>query len=117
MGSDCAKVQDGYGYCADCEQLGELAAFKNENARLDDELTQLRTQLAEVDKDRDGWKKLWGEATDSLVDANQQLAKMREALTAVPSILYGLGMVDVRKAEVAQLAIEVCRAALERKDA
>ena len=105
MGSDCAKVQDGYGYCADCEQLG---AFKDENARLDDELTQLREQLAETERDRDGWKKLFAEDHDALVDANQQLAKMRWALVSIR---------DMEPFRTAEQLAAIAEAALERKDA
>ena len=47
-----------------------------------------------------------------LAASQARVDELRKALTAVPSILYGLGIEDVRQAQVAQLAIEVCRAAL-----
>jgi len=47
-----------------------------------------------------------------LAASQARVNRLREALTAVPGILYGLGFEDVRQAQVAQLAIEVCRAAL-----
>jgi hypothetical protein len=48
-----------------------------------------------------------------LADAAQaEAATLRAACSAVPRILYGLGLEDPRQAVVAQKAIDVCRAAL-----
>lgn len=71
------------------------------------EVVRLRTEIQQLDKDRE-------QLRHENIRLRALLERKDAALAAVPRILYGLGL-DARQAQIAQKAIEGCRKALEAK--